>query len=395
MTQTFATFDKALKEDYQPMVREQLRNSWMLMSQIESNSKDVQGREAVLSLHVSRSSGVGARAAGSALPAAGRQGYTDQRVGIHRNYARIGIDGDIIEGSASDKGAFVRALESELKGAMTDLRNDVSRQQFNDATKTIAQCGTTTASATVVLNSPSVIQLKQLHKGMKIDIGTTADYDLVVADAEILSIDKSAGTITIDSAVTTSTSHYVSRAGSDGNEITGLRQIVSSTGTLFNVDPTVHDVWASVEETGVGAINEAKLEKLLEDINFESDTDPNLMVTTRGVRRAFAATLQSQKRFMDNVNIQGGFSAVTISAGNVEVPLVVDNDCPAGTLFALNTAHLCQHQMGSPWQFMDRDGTVLKYVHGYDRYEAVIFNYHELTTDRRNAHGVMTGITEA
>jgi len=73
----------------------------------------------------------------------------------------------------------------------------------------------------------------------------------------------------------------------------------------------------------------------------------------------------------------------------------VDNDCPAATAFFLNTNHLCQHQMGNSWAFMDRDGSTLKYVTGFDQYEAVIYNYHELTTDRRNAHGIATGLTEA
>ena len=223
MTATMANVDAALKDDYQPLIREQLRNYWMLLMQIESNSKDVRGRQAVLSLHVGRNSGVGARAAGAALPAAGRQSYAEQRVAIIRNYARIGIDGDLIEASASDDGAFDRMLEAELKGAMTDLKNDVSRQLFNDSTKSIAQCGVTSASTTVVLTTPTVIQLKQLSVGMKVDIGTTADYDAVVAGAEITAVDRVGGTITIDSAVTTTASHYITRAGSDGNELTGLR----------------------------------------------------------------------------------------------------------------------------------------------------------------------------
>ena len=395
MTATMANVDAALKDDYQPLIREQLRNYWMLLMQIESNSKDVRGRQAVLSLHVGRNSGVGARAAGAALPAAGRQSYAEQRVAIIRNYARIGIDGDLIEASASDDGAFDRMLEAELKGAMTDLKNDVSRQLFNDSTKSIAQCGVTSASTTVVLTTPTVIQLKQLSVGMKVDIGTTADYDAVVAGAEITAVDRVGGTITIDSAVTTTASHYITRAGSDGNELTGLREIVAASGTFQNVDPSVVPEWKSTVNSTGGSPTEALFEKVIEDINFESDADVNLLVTTRGVRRAFVGTLQAQKRFVDNVNIQGGFKAVTISAGNVEVPLVVDNDCPAATAFFLNTSHLKQHQMGTSWSFMDRDGTTLKYVHGYDQYEAVIYNYHQLTTDRRNAHGVATGLTEA
>ncbi len=399
MTATMANVDAALKNDYQPLIREQLVNNWMLLSQIESKSKDVEGRYAVLSLHISRNAGVGARAAGAALPAAGNQGYAEQRVPITRNYARIGIHGDLIEASASDKGSFARMLQSELDGALTDLKNDVSRQLYGDSTKAIAQCGVTTAANVVVLNSPTNIQMRQFHVGMLVDIGTTADYDVVAAGRAITAVDRSAGTITIDgAAVTTSTANYVTRAGSDGNELTGLREIVASSGTLFNVDPSSVPEWASTvnENSGVNRTpTELLFETVIEDVHFESDQDIDLVVTTRGVRRAFTATLQSQKRFTNTVEIMGGFSAVTVAAGNVEVPLVVDNDAPANQAHFLCTKHLAHHQMGNSWSFMDRDGSVLHYVSGFDQYEAVIYNYHELTTDRRNAHGVLQDLTES
>lgn len=393
-----ANVDAALKNDYQPAIREQLVNAWMLLSQLESNTKDVEGRYAVLSLHVGRNSGVGARAAGAALPAAGQQAYAEQRVPITRNYARIGIHGDLIAASASDKGSFARMLQAELDGALTDLKNDVSRQIYGDATKAIAQCATTSASATVNLTDETNIQMRQFHVGMLVDIGTTADYDSVVAGAEITAVDRTAGTITIDSSVTTTTSHYVTRAGSDGNELTGLREIVAASGTLFNVDPSSVPEWVSTVDDNSGSnrtATETLFEKMIEDVHFESDQDINLVVTTRGVRRNYVAQLQSLKRFTNSVDINGGFKAVTIAAGNVEVPLVVDNDAPANQAFFLNTNHLKQHQMGNSWSFMDRDGSVLKYVTGYDQYEAVIYNYHEITTDRRNAHGLIKDLTES
>ncbi len=398
MTATMANVDAALKADYQPAIREQLRNKWMLLAQIESNSKDVEGRYAVLSLHTNRSSGVGARAASAALPSAGVQEYAEQRVSIIRNYGALAIDGDLIEASASDKGSFARMLQAEIDGTVTDLKNDVSRQLYNDSTKAIAQCGTTSSSATIVLTSPTKVQLKQFHIGMKVDIGTTADYDTVVADATITAVDRSGGTITIDSAVTTTSSHYVSRAGTDGNELTGLREMVAASGTYQNVNPTTYPEWVSTVDDNGGTNRtptEALFEKVMEDVNFESDEDINLIVTTRGVRRNLAAQYQGQRRYTDSVEIKAGFSAVTVAAGNVEVPLVVDNDCPNNTAFLLNTAHLCQHQMGSPWSFMDRDGSSLHLVSGFDKYEAYIYNYHQLTTDRRNAHGLLGDLTEA
>lgn len=400
-TASISSVDSALKNDYQPMIREQLTNMWVMLAQIDTNTKDVQGRYAVLSLHVGRNAGVGARGRRKALPTPGNQDYAEQRVPVTANYAAIGIPGDLIAASASDKGSFGRHLDLETKGAMTDLKNDVSRQVYGDSTKSIAQCGTTSAANVVVLASTTTaVQMRQFHVGMRVDIGTTSDYDVVAADRAITAIDKTSSppTITIDgAAVTTSSSHYVTRQGSDGDEITGLREIVAASGTLFNVDPSSEASWVSTVNSAASnrVPTEALFEKVIEDVNTESGEDPNLIMTTRGVRRNLAAQYQGQRRYTDTVAVKAGFSAVTVAAGNVELPLVIDNDAPASTAFVLNTKHLIHFQMGPKWGFLDRDGSVLHLNVGFDEYVAYIGNYHELATDRRNAHGLLTQLSEA
>ena len=64
---TLTTADASLKEDYQPAIREQLNQENKFLAQLEKNTKDVEGRRAVLSLHVTRNSGVGARTEGCLL----------------------------------------------------------------------------------------------------------------------------------------------------------------------------------------------------------------------------------------------------------------------------------------------------------------------------------------
>ena len=125
MALTPTTADAVLKEDYQPVVREQLNQGIAFLQQIEKNDKDFEGRRAVLALHVSRNSGVGARAAGGTLPTAGQQGYAEQRVPVYRNYGRGQIDGGVIKQMRSDKGSFVRAVESETRGIVNDLKRSV------------------------------------------------------------------------------------------------------------------------------------------------------------------------------------------------------------------------------------------------------------------------------
>src|SRR5580692_8237358 len=102
MPLTLATADSALKEDYQPAIREQINQSCMMLMQIEKNSTDIEGRRAVLSLHVQRNSGVGARPDGGGLPLAGNQGYAEERVPLRYNYGHIQISGPTIRAMKSD-----------------------------------------------------------------------------------------------------------------------------------------------------------------------------------------------------------------------------------------------------------------------------------------------------
>lgn len=399
MSLTLAHADKALKEFYLPAVRQQLNDTNRLLAQLEKNSKDVEGRRAVLSLHVSRNSGVGSRAEGGTLPTAGRQGYVEERVGLKYHYGRIQINGPVIRAMKSDKGSFVRAVSSETKGVIKDLRRQINRQCYNDANQTIAQCGTTTASATVVLASATTeVQLRQLEIGMKIDLGTTADPDSVASNREITAVDTTAKTVTISgAAVTTDATTFITLHGSAGNELTGLRQIVNNTGTLFNVDPTTTPVWKATVNHNSGTnrtATEVLLEKVIDDVDIVSDTAPNFGIASHGVVRNYAAQLQSIKRNVNSIEFKGGFKGVEIVMPQTTVGLLSDRDCPSNHLFLLSTEHLCIHE-SSDWEFMQEDGAVLNRVSGVDAYEATLFWYSELTTDQRNAHALVKDLSES
>ena len=55
------TASGVLKEFYLPTVHDQLVNKNEYLAQLEKNDQDVEGTEAVLSLHVGRNQGIGAR----------------------------------------------------------------------------------------------------------------------------------------------------------------------------------------------------------------------------------------------------------------------------------------------------------------------------------------------
>lgn len=395
-----STASAALKEDYQPVIREQLNNINVVLSQVEKNTEDVEGLEAVLSLHVSRNSGVGARAEGGTLPTAGNQGYVKSRVGLKRNYGRIEVGGPVIRAMKSDKGSWTRAVESESKGIVTDLKRDVNRQVNGTSNGVIGQCGVTTASTTVVLSNFTSTQMRQIEKNMVIDIGTVAAPTGVASARTVTSVNRTAKTIVISgAAVTTAITDFVFRSGAGGAgiELTGLQSIVAASGTLFSVDPATYDSWVSNVEANGGTprnFTELTIETAMDNCNIASGESSWLIVTSHGAARNFAAQLKSLRRYNDTIEIKGGFKGLAVDTPSGSATLVTDRDHPTLQATGLSTAHLTQFE-ASDWEFMDEDGAVLNRVQNKDAYEATLFKYHELTTDERSAHFRITDLIES
>ena len=393
MSTTRTTADAALKEDYLPGARETLNSHTFLLSIVEQNTEDVEGRRAVLAINTGRNEGVGARAEGGTLPTAGSQGWSEERIPLAYNYGSIKLSGPVIKSMGSDRGSFVRAVDSEMRGVVRDLKNDVNRQTYQKADSTIAECDTTTAATQVELATSTLpFQMRHLRVGMSIDIGTVANPTSVASNRTIEAV---TGTDSIEisgAAVTTAAADFITRTGSGGNEITGLKDQVAATGTLWNIAAT--GTWLSTVLTNSGtprATSEDLFIQGAQDVNIASGEEIDLWVTSAGVHRKTAALLTSDKRFPVTNVMRGGYSGLDMSAmmqgntGAQETMMTWDKDCDNDLAYGLTTSRFQCYKM-SDWEFMDEDGAVLNRVSGEDAYEATLFCYHELATDGRNAH---------
>lgn len=393
-----------LKEVYLPVVREQINNKVMLLNQINKNTEDVEGKEAKLSLHVTRNSGVGARAEGKTLPTPGNQGYVKETVPLRTQTGRFKVTVQAIQAMRSNRAAWERAVESEMKRLVNDEKRGVNRQLFGTSDGIIASLATSTTTTTVNLASTTTtVQMRQLEAGLKVDIGTAAEGYAgtggPVYGATIVSVDTANKTMTIDSAISNDANDKVMIAGAGGattqqQELTGLQTIVDDSGTLFNVDPATYPVWKSYESAVSGAPTESVLETAMDEVDIRAGEEIDLWVVTHGIRRGYAASLTVLKRTTNSQDLKGGFKGLEIQAGGKSAAMVVDRDCPSQTAFGLNTSHLQKHEE-TDWEFMDEDGAILSRVANELAYEGTIYSIFELTTDQRNAHAKLTSVTES
>ena len=219
MGSTLSTFDAILKTQYLGPIREQLNSSSVLYSRLEKNEDSVVGKNFTIPLHYGRNEGVGARAEGGTLPTAGNQAYKECIVPMRYQYGRIQITGPTIKAARSNEGAFLRAVDSEMRGLERDMKSSMNRQAFGDGTGALTVCGTTSASTTVVVASTAKLRI-----GMPIDVlvTSTGATSTGAAGRTVLSITDATHFVISGTAITTDNTFSVYIAGSRNNEMMGL-----------------------------------------------------------------------------------------------------------------------------------------------------------------------------
>lgn len=362
----------------------------------DSTGIDFVGNEFRIPLRTSRNQGTGPRAENAILPAPGNQGYKYISEDLRYFYGLFNITGQLLKASESNEGAFRRALQAEMEGITDDLKRHVNIQAFGTGDGALA---TVTA---VSGNDITVDTTIYFQGGEYLDV-----YDSPVDPANsplnpkafyVTAIDRSTLTLTVSDGTGVTVGSVLVRASSDSTStvpnndvyqaINGLQNIISADGELHGLDPVNagETFWKSSEVDAAGAIvGDSLLRQLKDAIGFESGSDEEtILITTRGVRNRYANTLTALKRFNDaqSVKLRGGFTALMFD----ETPMVYDDHCPLGHVFAVNMPAMFWSQM-SDWEWMEEDGEVLKWEPRYDRYVGVLFKYCNLGTWARNRHG--------
>lgn len=395
------TVSSILKDLYLPPVIEQLNNEVLFLQRLETRNQEIFGNQAVVPLHKTRSGGIGARGEDIALPSAGNQGYARAVYDLKYLYGRLRVTGPSMAKTRSEAGAFLQVLKGEMDGLRQDLKQDLSRQFYGDGSAQLCQCAASGPSNTVTLNATSgaeAIRKGFLHIGMIVDIGTTSDYDVIAAARTITDVAVGTPSITIDgAAVTTTTSHFVIRSGAaiDSStiyETAGLQQIVATSANTFggiNAASAGNSYWDNLRDTSGGALALDTLTKAFNQVNIAGG-DVSIMISTFGLQRALFNLLQGQVRYVEPTEIRGGFKVLEYMGK----PFVADRHHPFQKIHILDEKYL-KVWTNRDWHFIDDDGTVLKWVTGYDAMEAVMRRYLNLGVNRRSTLMVISGLTDS
>ena len=382
--------DSALKSIYLDAISHQLDNNVNpLLAAINKSTNDVWGKEVRKLATYGINGGIGAGTEDGSLPASAGNNYKQFVTTLKNLYGVIEISDKAIRASENNAGAFVSLLNSEMESLIRASSFNFGRMLFGNGTGKLAGAVEATSN-TIVVDST-----KNLIEGMIIDVRDAGGNIISgLAGRKITQIDKATSSIVVSGASIADTDFssgsMITVQGSFNNEITGLDALFNSP-SLYGLTKAENPWMNSYKKENVGEISELTIQTALDTIEENSGKGVNFIVCSWGVRRALQQLFATNKRVIDNMELNGGFRAISYNG----IPIVADRFCPAGTMYMLNTEDFTLHQL-CDWQWLaDDDGKVLKQVPGKPVYTATLVKYADLICARPNGQGVLTGITEA
>jgi hypothetical protein len=397
-----------LKEVYLPALQELLNNATPLLSAIEKDITPVEGGNFVIAIHRTRNNAAAiGRAEGGTLPTAGTQGYARAIVPVKQLYSRINVSGKAIASTRSNKGAFLKALESEMQYVMTDTKRGLNRQLNGDGTGALAYW--TGADNT----TPATVDDNLGNGTTHLPVGSVTcdliDTDNSTKNGDSIVITRGAvGTSTTSvswsgTVASSGDGDYLVLEDTLGYEMTGIQAVINDadpallSGGLHGLTVASYPDWKAVvmgSDSSQEDLTFVKIQQLISRIVNESacdESDLKMFHCHPAVRDTYVKLCQDERVFYNVMKLDGGWEAVTYNGK----PIVADNQCRRNALFLINPSSLSLMQM-APLDFMDKDGSVFYRMSGgdVDAYGATAFVYQELGCKVRNQNGVIKGIRE-
>jgi hypothetical protein len=402
---TFAS--EAIKLVYGDL-HEQLRDKNPALQLIEASSANItrNGKEVIFDTHIGRNQGIGARGVREKLPLAGAQKYQQAHLYLTNLYGSIEVDGQLFEQASEDYQSFINIVDNEIKGLRKDLANDLNRQVYGDGSGKLAVVSAQPSASTLTVDS-----VLYLEEGMTFDVVDPStgvkQQSGAASSLEITGINETTNVITVTGTLGTFSTNISAGdilvrssngVNSFGKEWTGLGAIVKATGSLHGIDPATYPVWKSTVETlgvpgtSTGTLTELALINLVQKVDKKGG-DVDVMLASPGVFNAYWDLLQGLRQFTNGATLEGGQRAFTFDAVGKPIKFVSDYAAPKGTVYALSSKEIVVNRK-KDWSWMDRDGSMWSRVADTDAYEARYYQYSQIGTYRRNAHAVLSNITE-
>lgn len=396
MANQFASVTSAagiLKNYYEGPIVTQFNDKIPLYKEMEKGKDKWNGLKVVRPLKVRRNPGIGATSDGGTLPAIGQQTTVQAEIAAKYNYLRFGLTAPLLKASQGDKGAFVSAMEYEMKEGLNDLKKDFNRQLFWDGTSDLA----TVAANVVASNVITATGRESTEAGNKfLDIGMVIDiYNGTTPVATGVTINNLTGTttvtLTLSAAVTTTAGDIIVRSGSFGNEVQGLLTTLDGgTSTIYAVDRSSYPSYQGNVLNCLG--NQLSLDLLQQSYNEgkrRGGAMYDLIVSDFDSERYYNKLLVVDKRYVGRVAGDGTFSSKDGSYLEYgEVKWIPDPDAPT-RIFFLDVGQWKKYVLGAELEWADETGSPMIAQVSADAFECRLRLFANIFCEKPSAQAVL------
>ena len=386
---TISSADKALKSLYLGVISNQLNTRTnAFLGKVEQTSANVWGKNIIRLVPYGLNGGVGAGNETGDLPAAAGNMYVTFTSTLKNLYGTIELTDKAIRTSSNNAGAFVNLLNSEMEGLLKASKFHFSRMLYGNGTGKLASTVANTGNS-----DRSVIKLdsvKNFVEGMIIDINGSAGA--LTTGHTVTYVDRSAGTVTISPATTSYSAGYtLSVQGSFNNEIYGLPYLFDSNITMFYGNARRNVSFALPTGYTANAVSNDSIQEVLDNIEENYGTAPNLIITSYDMRRKYLEYLRTNCLNIDHKEIEAGFTSITYNG----IPLYVEKFAPENTAYFVNTDDFKLVQP-SEWSWLENnEGNILHQISGKAAYYATLVKYCNLLCVRPMAQASLTYVAPA
>ena len=430
-------YDYILNDIFLPAVADTVITPNTLLERLPRDKERVEGKNVVFPVHVGRNIGVNAIAAGGDLPDPGQQDYDQYSFGIKHIYGRVKFDGVSADASRTQMAAWLKAIESEVRGLGIDMSRYKQRASHLNGTGVLAKTAAHGSGAVTTLAlepptlwpeatagaAPDINHAKYLKVGMRIAFvsDTSANSQTQYAMAAdsirtITGITRTAGSEAITFAswdpVNDGNNWNIVLAGNADagftladtafeNDPMGIAGIVDDgnpgRATSFqgiNATDAANDWHRSTVLTAgsARALTIALMDEAFTTAMETGDAAPTALVTSFGVARKYAALLLSERRYNTSggaMDLDGGYTALDYNG----VPVIADRDCLNNRIYFLHEPDLRMYVLSDP-QWMNKDGSIYHRLENKDAYQATMYCRETMGTDVRDKHVLLAAIDE-
>jgi hypothetical protein len=391
---TLSAYDYVLKYQYAPAIQKQFNDEPGLYKRIKKSADNIdgKGRSVLFPVLTNGGESVGARADDAVLPTADSSTYRESTTTLKHNYATLRINGTVIRASKGNKAAFAQATTSEMENKTNALKFDIERQLFGYGKGYMSQLAAAYSTTTIAVDNPGTMYLRP---GMVVDLIASGSKTATAAIIAAVSDTNSTVTFTGGGAVTgVGDNDYIVRANAYGIEMMGLLGIVDDDtllASLQGIDSGDYPVWQGKVYDAAGTNRALSLALMQTAYSYceKQMKAPSAVITSYGVRDKYADLLTADKRHVNTLKLDGGFTAIEFNSSPV-IPLA---SCWPNKMFFLQESMLEIGETAPP-DWASEDGSILHKVSTYDSYEADLVYDAELGAKRRNCHAVLADITE-